>query len=132
MDKNLTLEINPHHEIIVKLNRMRKTDSNLASVVVRQLLDNTMLTAGMINDPKNFITRVNKLINHILSSPSGSKFEDGQFKVEAARTEEVANKFEESVLKKLSEEADKDKAKEKPAFDAEIVIDKDGNPQVKK
>lgn len=130
MDKNLTLEINPHHEIIVKLNKMRKVDSNLASVVVRQLLDNTMLTAGMINDPKSFITRVNKLITHILSNSSGAKFDDSQFKVEAIRTEEQASKFEESVLKKLGEEAEK--KQEKPAFDAEIVIDKDGNPQVKK
>lgn len=130
MDKNLTLEINPNHEIIVKLNKMRKNDSNLASVVVRQMLDNTMLTAGMITDPKNFITRVNKLITHILNNPTGGRFDDSQATVEAMR--EQAGKIEESVLRKLSEEAEKQRKEEKPAFDAEIVIDKDGNPQVKK
>jgi hypothetical protein len=132
MDKNLTLEINPHHEIIIQLNKMRKIDSNLASVIVRQVLENTMLTAGMIQDPKSFITRVNKLISHILNNPTGGKFDDHQYKVDATRTEELASKFEESVLKKLGEEADKQKKPEQPAFDAEIVIDKDGNPQVKK
>lgn len=29
MDKNLTMEINPNHEIIVKLNQMRKTDISI-------------------------------------------------------------------------------------------------------
>lgn len=35
MDKNLTLEINPNHEIISKLNEMRKTDMNVAALVAR-------------------------------------------------------------------------------------------------
>lgn len=85
----------------------------------------------MISDPKNFITRVNKLITHILNNPTGGKFED-QAKVEAAREKEEASKFEETVLKKLNEENEREKKEEKPVFDAEIVIDKDGNPQVKK
>lgn len=29
MDKNLTFEINPNHEIIIKLNQMRKTDISI-------------------------------------------------------------------------------------------------------
>jgi hypothetical protein len=29
LDKNLTMEINPNHEIIVKLNQMRKTDVSI-------------------------------------------------------------------------------------------------------
>ena len=41
MDKNLTLEINPNHDIIKKLNEMRKTDMsignqfNLAALIAR-------------------------------------------------------------------------------------------------
>lgn len=35
MDKNLTMEVNPNHEIIVKLNEMRKTDMAVASMVAR-------------------------------------------------------------------------------------------------
>jgi len=35
MDKNLTLEVNPNHEIIKKLNEMRKTDMSIAALVAR-------------------------------------------------------------------------------------------------
>lgn len=31
MDKNLTLEINPNHEIIVKLNELRKTNISIGN-----------------------------------------------------------------------------------------------------
>ena len=35
MDKNLTLEINPNHEIVVALNVMRKTNMKIASLITR-------------------------------------------------------------------------------------------------
>lgn len=37
MDKNLTLEINPNHEIVTKLNEMRKTDMKIGKKIVRLL-----------------------------------------------------------------------------------------------
>jgi len=33
MDKNLTLEINPNHEIIVKLNELRKTNISIGTKI---------------------------------------------------------------------------------------------------
>lgn len=71
MDKNLTMEVNPNHEIIVKLNEMRKTDMAVASMVARQLLDNTMLSAGMVTDIKEVVGRVNRMILHVFDSHSG-------------------------------------------------------------
>ena len=35
MDQNLTLEINPNHELILKLNELRKTDMKLANLLAR-------------------------------------------------------------------------------------------------
>lgn len=34
MDKNLSLEINPNHEIIVKLNELRKTNISIGIVIL--------------------------------------------------------------------------------------------------
>ena len=113
---------------------MRKIDSNLASVLVRQLLDNTMLSAGLVSDPKSFLTRVNKLMAYILNQSIGTptKFENTEnFKNEAKR-EEVSEAEVDSVLKQLKDEVDKKEGKKDESLQAEIVIDKDGNPQVKK
>jgi TNF receptor-associated protein 1 len=65
------MEVNPNHEIIRKLNEMRKTDMKIAALVARQILDNTMLSAGMVNDVKSVVTRVNKLILHVFDSHKG-------------------------------------------------------------
>jgi hypothetical protein len=50
---------------------MRKTDMKIAALVARQILDNTMLSAGMVNDVKSVVTRVNKLILHVFDSHKG-------------------------------------------------------------
>ena len=40
MDKNLTLEINPNHEIIVKLNEMRKKDLSIGILILKNSIFN--------------------------------------------------------------------------------------------
>ncbi len=49
MNKNQTLEINPNHPIIVKLNQLRKKDAKKAGLLARQLMDNILLNAGIPN-----------------------------------------------------------------------------------
>jgi len=38
-----TLEINPNHEIMKNLNEIRKTNAGLASDVIRQVFDNSLI-----------------------------------------------------------------------------------------
>ena len=35
MDKNFTFEVNPNHEIMVNLNKMRKQNQKIASMLIR-------------------------------------------------------------------------------------------------
>lgn len=100
----------------------------MASLLVRQLLDNTMFSAGLIQDPKNYVTRVSKLMTHILNT-SFAHGSGSEYKVEAAR-EEIPEEID-SILKEMKKEEEKGEGKPSE-FDSEIVIDKDGNPQVKK
>lgn len=67
-NKNLTLEINVHHAIIYKLNRLRKLDEKQANFNLRQLLDTCLLSAGIYFDLKSFIKRVNQFIDTNLDS----------------------------------------------------------------
>jgi len=66
---------------------MRKTDMKIASLVARQVLDNTMLNAGMVNDVKSVVNRVNKLILHVFDSHSGEN-KNLKMSGEAIREEE--------------------------------------------
>lgn len=80
----------------------------------------------MIQDPKNFLTRVSKLMTHVLNSNIEGAPQDNTAKVEAQR-EKVEDNSQESVLKQAKSS---EKSQTRTDFDAEIVIDKDGNPQV--
>jgi HSP90 family molecular chaperone len=93
MNSNVTFEINPNHELIVKLNQLRKVDPQVASLLVRQLLDNTMIASGMLNDSKNFVDRVYRLMNLVLDTRS----QKPEKKAEPVRE---VQEDDESILKK--------------------------------
>lgn len=59
---NHTLEINPNHKIIVGLNKLRRVNLSAANTVLLQLLDNTLLSCGLLVDPTDSVNRVNSLI----------------------------------------------------------------------
>jgi len=47
MNKNNTLEINPRHPIIVKLNALRKRDPKRAGALAQQVMENVLLSSGI-------------------------------------------------------------------------------------
>ena len=47
MNKNNTLEINPKHPIIVKLNALRKRDPKRAGLLAHQVMENVLLSSGI-------------------------------------------------------------------------------------
>lgn len=73
---NHTMEINPNHSLIVGLNNLRKVDLAKANMVVRQLLDNTLLACGLLIDPTDFVTRVNSLMETTVKAALKEKAED--------------------------------------------------------
>ncbi len=47
---------------MTNLNLIRKSNKNIATLVAKQIVDNCMLTAGLISDPKGMVDRVNNLL----------------------------------------------------------------------
>ncbi|XP_052258909.1 heat shock protein 75 kDa, mitochondrial-like [Dreissena polymorpha] len=61
-----TLEINPCHPLIKKLNILQTDDQYLAKLLAEQLYDNAMVTAGLLDDPRSMVTRLNQLLEKAL------------------------------------------------------------------
>lgn len=57
MSQNQTLEINPSHSLLVKLNQLRKVDPDRASVASKAILDNALMANGMPQDPNKSAQR---------------------------------------------------------------------------
>lgn len=60
-------EINPAHPIIARLDAVRQKDAALAGSVAEQLLDNARVAAGLLEDPRAMLTRLNSLLEKVLT-----------------------------------------------------------------
>ncbi len=61
------LEINPDHAMIVRLEAIRKTDAALAKDVAEQVFDNALVAAGLLEDPRAMLQRLNGLLEKLLA-----------------------------------------------------------------
>ena len=65
------LEINPDHAMMVKLHAIRQSDAALAGEVSAQIFDNALVAAGLLEDPRAMLTRLNSLLERLLAGKSG-------------------------------------------------------------
>ena len=61
------LEINPAHPIMARLDAMRQKDAPLAASVAEQILDNARVAAGVLEDPRTMLARLNQLLEKVLT-----------------------------------------------------------------
>jgi len=60
------LQINTKHAIIQRVNDMRKSNPELARSIAQQVLDNALIAAGLVDDPRIMLPRLNKLLETLL------------------------------------------------------------------
>ena len=64
--KNQGMEVNPNHPIMVKLNKLRKIDSENASLLLKEVFDNVMLQSGIPYDVMASTKRSYKVLEMLL------------------------------------------------------------------
>ena len=100
-----TVEINPDHEIIAGIYKLKESDPVLAQVLAEQMFDNCLVAAGLLDDGRSMLPRLNDLMLCVVKS---SVSEDNN----ASSTEE-----EEVVV------VNKDEVVEAEVVEAEVVKD---------
>ncbi|NWR90624.1 TRAP1 protein, partial [Furnarius figulus] len=61
-----TLEINTGHTLIKKLNELKDSQPDLAQLLLDQIYENAMIAAGLNEDPRPMVNRLNELLTRIL------------------------------------------------------------------
>ncbi len=64
------LEINPAHPLVTRLEAIRQKDGGLAASVAEQILDNARVAAGLLEDPRAMLNRLNQLLEKVLGRES--------------------------------------------------------------
>lgn len=72
-----TVEINPRHEIVVGIDRIRERDPVLARVLAEQVFDNCLVAAGLLDDGRSMLPRLNDLLLCVVKSSRPGDVGDG-------------------------------------------------------
>ncbi len=68
----IRLELNPRHPLIKHLNTLRSTKSELAAEIGEQIYDNAMVAAGFVEDPREMVGRLYKMMERLAEKESSS------------------------------------------------------------
>ncbi len=66
-DAKPDLEFNPNHAMITRLEKIRHDDGKLAAKVAEQVYDSARVSAGLLEDPREMLSRMNELLEELLS-----------------------------------------------------------------
>jgi molecular chaperone HtpG len=61
----VNLEINPRHAVIKRLSEIQGSNPERAKLVAEQLLDNALISAGLLDDATTMVARLNKLLETV-------------------------------------------------------------------
>jgi molecular chaperone HtpG len=61
----VNLEINPRHAVIKRLSEIHDRTPDRAKLVAEQLLDNALISAGLLEDATTMVARLNKLLETV-------------------------------------------------------------------
>uniref|UniRef100_A0A7S1VQP1 Histidine kinase/HSP90-like ATPase domain-containing protein n=1 Tax=Sexangularia sp. CB-2014 TaxID=1486929 RepID=A0A7S1VQP1_9EUKA len=60
------LEINPKHAIITQLSTLRQSNPAWAATIAEQLLDNALMSAGLLEDVRQIVPRINRILERAM------------------------------------------------------------------
>lgn len=67
------VEINPSHPIIIGLHKLKETEPVLAKVLAEQVFDNCLVAAGLMDDSRTMLPRLNDLLISLVKGAEANK-----------------------------------------------------------
>ena len=64
--ESVEIEINPRHNLIKKLQEVRQEQSDLACMIAEQIVDNALLSAGLLDESKDMVNRIYDIMSKSL------------------------------------------------------------------
>jgi molecular chaperone HtpG len=61
------LEINPNHAMLVGLENARRERPEISKQIAEQIYDNSLISAGLLEDPQAMLKRINSLLEQLVT-----------------------------------------------------------------
>lgn len=68
-----SVEINPEHPVILGLYQIRHKEPKLAKVCAEQIFDNCLVAAGLLDDGRSMLPRLNEILEGLIKSADDEK-----------------------------------------------------------
>ncbi len=65
MPASVNLQLNPRHGLIKRLAELKDSDADTAKLVAEQVMDNALISAGLLEDPRTMIARLHQLLEKV-------------------------------------------------------------------
>merc|ERR1719240_1815439 len=92
----VTLEINAKHHLITTLQSIQDSNPDVAKVAVQTLFDNANVAAGMIEEPKVLLSRLNKLLEVTIYQGAGFDYRTRTYRAAEEIAEEQQSEAKEA------------------------------------
>merc|ERR1712137_965110 len=106
----VTLELSPSHHVVTTLFAIKDSNDAVARIAVEQIFDTACIAAGMLDDPRTLLTRLNKVLEMFVYQGAGFDYAKGEYV-----TENVTETGE--VAKPKSEPPKTEEIKKSPKFE---------------
>ena len=63
MPNEVLFEINPRHSLMINPNKQRESNPDLAKLIALQAFDNSLIAAGLLEDPREMVTRTYEILS---------------------------------------------------------------------
>ena len=80
------LEVNPKHPIIVGIYDLRQKEPTLARILSEQVFDNCLTAAGLLDDNRTMLPRLNDLLICVVKAAKGEPLSDVKIKPSSSRS----------------------------------------------
>merc|ERR1712039_1023507 len=85
----MTLELSPEHHIITTLHTIKHSNEPVARIAVQQLYDSACIAAGMLDDPRVLLSRLNKVLEMFIYQGAGFDYARNEYNTAATEQPEV-------------------------------------------
>merc|ERR1719195_984878 len=75
----MTLELSPEHHIITTLHTIKDSNEPVARIAVQQLYDSACIAAGVLDDPRVLLTRLNKVLEMFIYQGAGFDYARNEY-----------------------------------------------------
>eukprot|EP01084_Bolivina_argentea_P245499 411029_1 len=99
------MQINPNHNIIKGLYEKVQNDETSAMIVARQMINNSFVAAGILDDPRDMLKDMNCVMEIALGyAPSVTEDDLSQAEEDAPNVKPKGMDYEQEIIDKMNEE----------------------------